>query len=880
MLKSSACLPRAFLGFLILALVACGGGGGDSSGGGSSGGGGGGGGGGGSGSGAFTVKLDRSTMAFSFTQGAAVPAQVLTATWTGTVPSALYILAQDDANHLDTTIPIQITQTNATITVKPSSLLTGGTYTGHLIMSACADPQCVSQFGGSPATISYTITVNTPVFTGAPTWTWQYVLGETQAGPSVVLNIGNGGAWSATASAPWMALSSASGTGAGRLTVAPDGHGMAPGSYSGTVSVSNGGGTQTSNFTIVITRPVFRVTPASSTYFSGTNGTPFTSPVAVNVSVDYATAIPVTITGDQPWIVVSNAPSTVPGGFSVNVDPARGAQASGSHNGNVHVVLGAGADAVSMDVPVTLNLTAPTFTVSPANLTLGGASGRDFSAVPVTLSLNTGNTAYPWTVTGAPAWLNLDATFGTVASTAQTINLTPLRAQSTVGTATATLTFSATVNGDVITQTVPLSFNLDGHRLIAAETGVALVSTPNAAWKRLTHDVKIRSNFDLPIPWTAQSDQAWLNVTASGTGGGNLTLTADPTGLTANQLYTATVTISSSDTSAANERIRVGLWVAAATPSTVPASFATFTGAQTFNAIVADPIRPYCYAHEIDSTSVRVFNLYTGQELAPIAGFPAKTVSLTVSNDGDKLYGLMSDFTNLNAATPYLQTADLNTMQAGAQFTFPTNAIGAPNELRYIRYVRNDGVGLIFDDNGFVFRAGDGSLVSGRGVYGYFTTAVDGTVAFQGTARYPLSYTDAGGDSIGYTLGASNQNHGLPDDNVPDVTNVDGSRVCVSLLSNQVACFNGADMSDRFVLPAAGSFINGVAMGSDGRIDFTPGAAGAGVSVYSASGVALTSIPGGAGQRGLVVSSDGFILGVASGPYDPAGQLVIAPVGP
>jgi len=143
-----------------------------------------------------------------------------------------------------------------------------------------------------------------------------------------------------------------------------------------------------------------------------------------------------------------------------------------------------------------------------------------------------------------------------------------------------------------------------------------------------------------------------------------------------------------------------------------------------------------------------------------------------------------------------------------------------------------------------------------------------------------ITYTDAGGGSIGYTLGASNQNHGLPDDNVPAVTNVDGSRVCVSLLSNQVACFNGADMSDRFVLPAAGSFINGVAMGSDGRIDFTPGAAGAGVSVYSASGVALTSIPGGAGQRGLVVSSDGFILGVASGPYDPAGQLVIAPVGP
>jgi hypothetical protein len=103
--------------------------------------------------------------------------------------------------------------------------------------------------------------------------------------------------------------------------------------------------------------------------------------------------------------------------------------------------------------------------------------------------------------------------------------------------------------------------------------------------------------------------------------------------------------------------------------------------------------------------------------------------------------------------------------------------------------------------------------------------------------------------------------------------------VCVPLLGGQVACLNGADMSDLFLLTGGAS---GAAIGSDARIYIAPGAAGNDVSVYSASGAPLTgfiSPTGGAGLRGLVVSSDGFILGMASGPYDP-GRLVIAPIGP
>ena len=69
-----------------------------------------------------------------------------------------------------------------------------------------------------------------------------------------------------------------------------------------------------------------------------------------------------------------------------------------------------------------------------------------------------------------------------------------------------TLRFTATVNGDVVVRDVPVEFNLDTHRLIASENGVALVTTPSPTWRRLAHTVSVRSNLGLPVAWNATSD--------------------------------------------------------------------------------------------------------------------------------------------------------------------------------------------------------------------------------------------------------------------------------------------------------------------------------------------------------------------------------------
>jgi len=886
----SACLGRSLLALLMIALAACGGGGGDSAGGG--------GGGGGGGNGEFTVKLDRSTLAFSYVQNANPTSQILTATWTGQVPPALYILAQDAASYLDTHIPIQISQTNATITVTPKAQLAAGTYSGNLIMSACADPQCVTQWGGSPATVSYTITVTAPVFSGPGAVNWQYAIGDTAPGPAITLAITNNGPWNATATASWMSLSAASGTGAGQLIVRPDGQGMAQGTYTGMVTVTNAAGTQTSSFTIVIAPPLAHITPASPLNFSGLNGmSPFpTSPISVSVTVDNGNAIPVTITSD-PWIVVANVPATVPGSFSVNVDPSVGL-ASGSHTGNVYVTIGSGAATTAYgQVPVTLVLTRPNFSVSPGNVTLGGASGRIFGTIPLNLGLGTGSTAYNWSLgVSLPPWLQLNATSGTVSNAGLTLRLTPVPASAPAGTTTDSLPFTVVVNGDVLTQNVAITFNKDGHRLIASEPGVALVSTPAPGWNRLTHDVKIHSNFGLTIPWTATSDQPWLSVTASGTTapGGHITLTADPSGVGAGGLVIANVTITSSDPSApADEHIQVGFYKAVSAPTVAPAGILTIASSKAINASVMDPIRPYFYVHETNANYIRVFNVYNGDEYQGITNVPTNTVSLTMSTDGSTLYALGSNALDPNGPGNVIMPIIAGAIgNGGIPISIPAPPDGAA-PLTSIRYARTDGVDLILDSSGRAFKVGSTSGQVGPALSGNYSVATDGSVAFSGNQRYLLDYTQAHSGQFTLTLyGANLTNPGFVySTHVGAVTNVDGSEVCAGVTDSgaqKLACFDGTNMTDLFQVAAGTGYINNAAIGSDGRI-YVGAAPLTSVDhdiwVYSADGSTLLANfranPETTADGSLAVSGDGFIMALV---YNTIGGstagVIIAPIGP
>jgi len=745
-----------FIASTLIILSACGGGGG-------------GGGGGGSNNNTFTVHADRTFVSFEYVQGTTPATQSVSATWTGVPPSPLYVGAKLVGTGLDSAIPLAINNESASVTLQPMSGLSAGTYSGQVLFSLCTDSACTQVVGNTPITITYTIKVDAPVFTGPPDIAFLYVRWISGPGADVALNVGAGaGAWTATASDPWISLSQTSGNGAGTVLVnintlaAP----ATTGDYTGTVTITGASATQSANVTLTLRVP--EVTTNAPVAFAGINGaTQSAQTLVLGVGgVPSDAVLAMTATSSVPWLIISNASPgisfTSGGSVTLNVDPSQRSLASGSYNAVVHLHLGTATDNTNMDVPVTLNLTKATLSLTPSSIVLGGTQGRTFTSSPVSLSLNTDTHAYNWTAGSAPTWATLDKGTGSTGSTGQSIVLTPHRLQSTPGTATTTVRFSAVVNGDTVTADLPVSFNLDTHRLVASENGVAFVKTPTAAWNSLTRTVTVTDNFAFNTSWTASSNQSWLTVTPSGSSGESLTLTANPTGLTVDQYYAATISIDTGDTSVSGpEQIRVGFWVGSTTPS-VPLVLGG--SAANFDSVVGDPIRPYLYAHEQNATQLRVFNTYTGAELAPISGVPAQSRDMVASSNGDTLF--VSVWLQRQLIPVSLLSYSIGTTMQSPQL-YPDLP------LDHFRYVRPNGVGIIMSSIGDAFLESNGSALGSGFLFGHFGTSGNSQLAFSISQLSQLDFSSAGGGTLTSTIVGT-----IPGfSGEPSAVNFDGSAI-------------------------------------------------------------------------------------------------------
>jgi hypothetical protein len=401
---------------------------------------------------------------------------------------------------------------------------------------------------------------------------------------------------------------------------------------------------------------------------------------------------------------------------------------SGTHSGVITVTLEGGAVDVEYQMPVQLALARAAFT-TPATIVLGGASGRDFSDVSVPLSLNTGTNAYPWTLTIPPSWVNVNRISGNVSASGDTLTFQPIRGSLTPGLISTSLLFSATINGEVITRTVPVEFAIDQRRLIADQVGIAFTELPGTNYDQLSRTLKVRDNYGGSVVWDADDDAPWLTVTPSGSSGDDLVVTADTTGLTADQLYTARVRITTNESTIDDEEyVQVGLWVGSSMPV---ANRQLAEGSVA--AISGDPIRPYVYTHGLAQPYIRVYNLYTGTVVATINGIPDETRDMTVSKDGRTLYLLAS-----NNVTP----VNLTTYAVGPTMVLPT----PPSNRVELTYARPNGVGVLLDtlldDIGTVHLAATGESV-GSGIRGPFALSGDDRLLFEGDVRYSMDFNQA-----------------------------------------------------------------------------------------------------------------------------------------
>ncbi len=528
------------------------------------------------------------------------------------------------------------------------------------------------------------------------------------------------------------------------------------------------------------------------------------------------TSVHWTASADASWIQLSGDSGTTPSSLSVGIEPA--GLPVGSHQGGVTLTNNDTGE--SMRVPVEVQVAAPILSTGPGALSFSGLEGRYLPAQPLSISLNTGSNAYDWTATvdtqDGPEWLFLSSNSGTVSSTptalAVSVNTTGLRG----GTYSANLTFTASVAGQTLSRTVPVSLSLATH-LWVPDNGVALVSTPSLS--KLSHTVAVKDRWGTSsTAWTASSDQPWLSVTPSGISGGNLTVTALPAGLEPNTIHYARVTVTFGSSMAySSETLRVGLWVG----DSAPTSMSAVPG--TYQALETDPIRPYAYVHNGGST-LHVYNIYTASLVTSITGVGGTLGAMTVSSDGSTLYVL-----DTSTSPRRIVPVNLGTLSTGAYWALAENSNTATTYT--LTYARPNGQGVLVTSGGKIYNPATGAPLPITGTfYSYvsvLSTSLDssllcglsgGYYSYYSLYCHGLRYTDTNGGAI--SLSARPPSPSYAGYNSVDMAiNHDGSRVYVA--SGSPSAFTVHDGLTMTLLPSLAtdsSSPNAVEVGPDNRL--------------------------------------------------------------
>jgi len=245
------------------------------------------------------------------------------------------------------------------ITASPSGMA-AGTYTGTVILTS-PDAANASQ----AVDVSFTVTAATlPTLNILPaTLSYTAHAGEVTQAPQVV-NINAGSApikyTTSTASASWLHATPANGSAPGFMNISVAPAGLAPGTYTGAVTVSAEGvanSPQAVFVTLTVSAkpvPKLAVSPASMSFTAQAGGKPPAGQTIAMVSTGDAFGFKVSTGSSAAWLSATPADGQTPGSITVSVNPS--GLAAGTYNGSVSI---AASDAGNSPrtVPVTLVVT-------------------------------------------------------------------------------------------------------------------------------------------------------------------------------------------------------------------------------------------------------------------------------------------------------------------------------------------------------------------------------------------------------------------------------------------------------------------------------------------------------------------------------------------
>jgi hypothetical protein len=461
---------------------------------------------------------------------------------------------------------------------------------------------------------------------------------------------------------PWLTINI---TGSGthfQLVVGVAPGAIAPGSYTSTFSVgtadASGNILAHQDFTVSFAENAHltaTTNAAPATMIFGDSTTTQTVPISVTAPNRQWTA-----SSDSPWLRIAGAPQSGSTNVSATVDDT--GLMPGTYQGTIQILSNVESDD-SASIVVSLTVRPAALTVAESSYTFGGNDGRaSLTAEPVTLSLSTGQAVYPYTITtttdSGGQWLSVNPAAGSVGTAGTAASLSVSSAGLLGGTYIGHVHVATTVNGVAFAQDRVVTFNLEANRLVVTAAGVGLSNVAGRAV--LSRTVQVLSAIGRTnTPWTATSDSSWLTVTPSGVTGGDLVLTANPTGLPLDATQFANVAIKSSDTSVENQpSIRVGFHASNTAP---------VTGSLTLSAnrLATSPVEPIV-AVSTGGANIGIYNVYSEALVRTLPNVVATSDGITFSEDGKTLF--VYDTTNF-------RVVEVDAVSGAQKRTFDSTAV-------------------------------------------------------------------------------------------------------------------------------------------------------------------------------------------------------------
>jgi hypothetical protein len=365
------------------------------------------------------------------------------------------------------------------VTVNPANLTTAGAYNGAIML----------QSGGATVNVPLSLTLSGtgtgggPIAIAAPAaLAFFYQVNSSAVVPQQVITVGAAGTYTAAASVSsaqqWLIANAVGSTGPGYVVVSVSPQGLAPGTYTGVVTINSANGTTTIPVVLTVTTgAVVEASPGNFNFSYQAGSAPAQTGITLFASDN--SAMPVTATSSTPWIAVGPlTSSTTPAFFPLTINP------SGLCNG-----LNAGSVTISAPnaanngfaIPVVALVSGSTATTGCTNsggapLVLGppallfSAPANGIIPPPQNLvvtapSPNSGYTVNASVQGGVPNWLTVQPSgllFGS-----QSLLVFANQAGLLAGTYSGTISFNTNGNVQTVPVTLIVSPSTGGSSLIA-----------------------------------------------------------------------------------------------------------------------------------------------------------------------------------------------------------------------------------------------------------------------------------------------------------------------------------------------------------------------------------------------------------------------------